>query len=89
MKEYLRFIKWYWQSFDTFQKFWTIGFAFILIGLIMPTPISLVLQAIGMIIFISVLSKIIIWDGIKENWKNYKESKKTLFETIKNSDHRQ
>lgn len=85
MKEVLKFIRWQWRKWETWQKGYIIGAFFMGAGVVAPNPYDLYLLAIPMIVLFVHCSKWMVWDQVKASWRKYKTEKQELFPTIKDS----
>lgn len=86
MKELIRFVSWRWRKFETWQKYYIVGFHFFIAGVLSPSPWRYILLSVPATIIITLFFKWWIWDQIQNSWQEYKKEKQSLFETIKTSD---
>lgn len=85
MKEVVSFLKWKWNKFETWQK-WYIVLAFTFgAGIGAPKPYGNYVVAIPIIAFFFWTGKWWIWDPMVASWQVYKKEKEQLFDTIKDS----
>jgi Sec-independent protein secretion pathway component TatC len=85
VKEVLKFIRWQWRKWETWQKGYIIGAFFMGAGVVAPNPYDLYLLAIPMIVLFVHCSKWMVWDQVKASWNKYKTEKQELFPSIKDS----
>jgi len=78
-----KFFRWQWNRFEFWQKWWICSMAFFFLGLFSD---KLYFQAIGVSMLIFGIFKWLIWEGVSDSYKKFKEEQNTLFEVIKNSD---
>ena len=85
MKEVLKFIRWQWSKWETWQKGYIICAFFMGAGVVAPRPYNIYLFAIPMTMLFICTGKWLIWDQVKASWDKYQTEKQGLFPTIKDS----
>jgi len=84
MKTFFAFLKWHWNSWDLYQKFWILGAAFFGAGITdyyttgQPGLAIKLAWTLWMLVFI----KWFFWDTVVHSWKRFKDERKELFNTI-------
>lgn len=83
MKEIVNFIKWQWNRWETWKK-WYIVMAFIFgAGVATSDPYKYYILAVPITALILWTGKWWIWDQVVDSWNSYKKEKQSLFETIR------
>jgi len=85
-KEIVNFVQWQWNKYEFWQKCFVASSAFFGAALVAPAPYGQYLSFVPMCVIFSFMTKWLVWDGAKAQWKKYKEEKENLFTTIKESD---
>ena len=86
--ELFRFLKWQWNKFDLWQKWYLTGAAFFGAGITASENVRYYLLAVPVGIALYYIGKCVIYDSIVESYQKYKQEKQSLFETIKTSHER-
>lgn len=80
------FLKWRWQKYERWQKWWMVGFFFLGAGIGQPEPIKYYLWAIPICIFFFYTGKWWIWDSIRDSYREYQKEKEDLITLIKSTE---
>lgn len=88
MKELFNFIRWQWRKYELWQKWWIVGAGFFGAGITSSKDYSHYFFAVPVSIIFFYTFKWWIWEPAKESWREYKQEKQNLFETIKTSHER-
>lgn len=83
MKEIWLFVKWRWQRFETWQKWYLFGAFLFGFGLGLPDAYSKYVMMIPVFMLMIMFFKWWIWDPTIDSWNRYKKEKEELFEVIK------
>ena len=83
MKEILRFIKWTWFSWDTWQKAIIVSLILNVSSIFVPSPWGLYMTYVGWSIIITVVVKDLWLPMVLEKWTKYKNHRNELLTTIK------
>ena len=84
----LKFIRWQWAKFDSWQRWYMLAAGLFGSGLVAPTNTlarRLLIGSAG-VIFAALLIKWLWIDTMIASYKRFQEEEQKLFETIKNSD---
>ncbi len=81
--EILRWLRWQWRQFESWQKFWFLGAFFLGAGLGADDSIKKYFFAIPVVIFMFYTIKWAVYEPILHSWGKYKEQRDTLFDTIR------
>ena len=81
----LGWLRWQWRKWETWQKFWIVGFFFFGAGVSASEEYKPYVFAIPVSIFFFYTGKWWVWEPIKESYENYQKERQGLFDTIKNS----
>lgn len=82
------FIKWQWNKWESWQKWWII-MAFLFgagISASTDTLIGQICLYVSLSIFFYFLTKWAIVEPVRSSWRSFKDEQGNLFDTIKNSD---
>ena len=82
MKELLHFLVWFAKKVDPFYFLCILSVSVTITGFMIQ---SINTVTTGIMIMVSVLLKIFVYDTIINNWKIFKEEKNSLLTKIKNS----
>jgi hypothetical protein len=86
MKNILCFIRWQWNKWETWQKFYILGAFLFGMAAVLPQPYSHFVGSIPVIMLFLTVGKWWIWDPLQSAYSEFKNERQNLFEVIKNSD---
>ncbi len=81
--EILRWLRWQWREFETWQKSWLLGAFFLGAGLASDGLARTILFSVPFAIFMGYTFKWWIYEPAMNSWNKYKTQRDTLFDQIK------
>lgn len=81
------FLQWQWRQFDAWQKMWMVAFFFFGagIGAEKGSTHETVCYLLGGTIFICLLFKLVVWDGIAQSWNEYNREQEKVVDILKDT----
>lgn len=81
-----QFVKWQWNKWKTWQKFFMAGAFIVGVGVGAPEPYDVWLVTIGCVLIYGWAFKWMVWDTFKSSYNQFLKERQGLLDTIKNSD---
>lgn len=86
IREIVKFLRWGWQRFETWQRVFLAAMLVQVTGWFVPGTVGWAMSVSGMTVVFGYMLKWFVWDSIKTSWHKYKSERNELLTTIKNSD---
>ncbi len=84
--EIVKFLRWQWDKWETWQKIFFAAVILQIISVAVPGIVGIVIWTTGLTVTLCFMIKWFIWDVLRDNYIKYKEDRNKLFGVIKDSD---